>query len=334
MFSIPASGIDWFVLAIALALALGAPEGSARAVRIAVADNRCVEADAIREGLGRTLEIAMTAPDALEAVTAIDVAITPRTQGWDVELRARATDRELQRAIVVESPECAELEAAIVLVGALLLDELWSTEATVHVQPVAPPAPVVIPTPPRPAKRPSIPPPPPWSLRASATARMSVGDLPGVAGGVALELLATAPRIASFGLQVVAWPYRAVDHARFSAIDVALPVCADPVRRPIWALSICAAARAGVLFASGVDVPTPEAAVRPRMLVDAVVDARVRLVGPLWLRGHVGAAVPILRDRFVIEGTNDDEVVHRAWPVVPLVGLGLELRAALGGRGS
>lgn len=322
--------------AFAVAAALGAPAPDQHAVAITIADNPCVDVDAVRTGLARTLELEL---DGADPTTTIDVAIAARSRGWDVELRVRAGEHELHRALVVEDPACAELEAAIVLVGALLLDDLWTTRATVHVQPAAPPAAVVIPTPaptPKPTTR-ARPRPPPWSLRASATARMSVGDLPSVAGGVALELLATAPRVVSFGVQIAAWPYRRVDYAQFSAVDFALPVCADPVRRPIWALSVCGAARAGVMFASGVDVPQADAAVRPRLLVDAVVDARVRLVGPLWLRGHVGLAVPILRDRFVIGGTDASdpaEVVHRAWPVVPLAGLGLELRAQLQGRRS
>ncbi len=316
--------------AFVLAAALGAPAPD-RAVAITVADNGCVDADAVREGLARTLELELGTE--VDAATAVDVAIAERARGWDVVLRASTDGRELQRTLVVEDPACAELEAAIVLVGALLLDDLWSTRATVHVQPAVPPAAVATPVavertaPPTPTVRRK----PPWSLRASAAARMSVGDLPSVAGGVALELLATAPRVVSFGAQIVAWPYRRVDHAQFSAVDFAVPVCADPVRRPIWALSVCGAARAGVMFASGVDVPQADAAVRPRVLVDAVVDARVRLIGPLWLRGHVGLAVPILRDRFVIGGTDASDpaqVVHRAWPVVPLAGLGLELRSA------
>jgi hypothetical protein len=317
--------------AFVLVAALGGPtsESTGRALAIAVDDNPCVDADAVRIGLVRTLEIEL--PDA-EGETTIDVAVAPRTRGWDVELRASAEGRALQRALVVEDPACAELEAAIVLVGALLLDDLWSSRATLHVQPDPAPAPVV-------AHRPAAPAPaperrPPWALRASAAARMSVGDLPGVAGGVALEWLATAPRVVSFGLQLVAWPYRGVEHAQFSAVDFAVPVCADAVRRPIWALSVCGAPRAGVAFVSGTDVSDPQGVVRPRLLVDAVVDARVRLVGPLWLRGHVGLTVPVLRDRFVIGSTDPSdpaEVVHRAWPVVPLAGLGLELRARLGG---
>jgi hypothetical protein len=321
--------------AFVLVAALGGPtpEDTGRALEIVVDDNPCVDADAIRVGLVRTLEIELS--NGGEATT-IDVAVAPRTRGWDVELRASADGRALQRSLVVEDPACAELEAAIVLVGALLLDELWSSRATLHVQPDVAPAPapvaphrrVVASVAPAPERR------PPWALRASAAARMSVGDLPGVAGGVALEWLATAPRVVSFGLQIVAWPYRGVEHAHFSAVDFAVPVCADAVRRAIWALSVCGAPRAGVAFVSGTDVSDPQGVVRPRLLVDAVVDARVRLVGPLWLRGHVGLTVPVLRDRFVIVDTNPSdpvEVVHRAWPVVPLAGLGLELRARLGG---
>jgi hypothetical protein len=320
--------------AFVLVAALGgpSPESTGRALAIVVDDNPCVDADAIRGGLVRTLEIEL--PNGGDEATTIDVAVAPRTRGWDVALRVSAEGRALQRSLVVEDPACAELEAAIVLVGALLLDDLWSSRATLHVQPDPAPAPVVAPRPaaagpaPAPERR------PPWALRASAAARMSVGDLPGVAGGVALEWLATAPRVVSFGLQIVAWPYRGVEHAQFSAVDFAVPVCADAVRRAIWALSVCGAPRAGVAFVSGTDVSDPQGVVRPRLLVDAVVDARVRLVGPLWLRGHVGLTVPVLRDRFVIDATNPSdpaEVVHRAWPVVPLAGLGLELRARLGG---
>ncbi len=324
--------------ALAFVAALQPPtlERTSASVAIVVSDNPCVRADTVRGGLAQTLEIALELPLGDDAEATLDVAIEPRALGWDIELHAHGHGRELQRSLVVEDPACAELEAAIGLVGALLLDDLLAVDATIRV-PARRRAPAAVEPPPHadPAAAPTPPRPPPWALRAAASARMSVGDFPGVAGGVVLESLVSAPRFVSFGVQMIAWPYRRVAHASFTAVDLAVPVCVDPVRWRAWALSVCGAPRAGVLVATGLDLPDSRAALRPRVLLDVVLDMRVRLVAELWLRLHVGAAAVVLRDRFIIAGTDPSSirrVIHRAWPIVPLAGLGLEFRAKLAGR--
>jgi len=331
-----------FVLATALE---DAPQAErVRAVAVEVTDNPCVQAATVHAGLGKTLQLPIAAPESSDdptAATALHVTIAVRTRGYDVAVQVHDRTHELRRTLVVEDTACAELEAAIVLVGALLLDDLWSTQQIVHVQTPrdrtpAPELPVR-PHPPAVRAPPSSEHSASWAVRANASARLAVGDLPGPAGGVALEWLATAPRVVSFGVQLSAWPYRRIDQARFSAVDFALPLCADALRRHIWALAICGAPRAGLSIASGVDLPTRHAAVRPRLLIDATLDVRVRLVGVLWLRGHIGFGVPIVRDRFLVGGvapSDANRVIHRAWPVVPLFGLGLEVRAAIAGRRS
>ncbi|MBC8069644.1 MAG: hypothetical protein IAG13_15010, partial [Deltaproteobacteria bacterium] len=171
-----------FVLAAVLA---DAPQAErVRAVAVEVTQNPCVDAATVHAGLVDTLELPI-APwprgDAQTEAVALEVAITSSPRGYDVVVQVRGDTRELRRTLVVEDTVCAELEAAVVLVGALLLDDLWSTQQVLHVQtpadrtitpavaaPVAPAATAVrAPTPRRPTG---------WALRSSVTARLSIGD--------------------------------------------------------------------------------------------------------------------------------------------------------------
>ncbi len=294
----------------------------------------CLSAQGVRRRIGETLASSIVAPrpDAHAAVD-MQVSIERVSEGWAarIELKGRrGTIRH--RELTIEHDSCAELENAVVLVGALLFDDLWAEEATRAS--VEPPAPQVLVVPPAPAEPASG---PRWRVFSGVFGAFGYGDLPGPTAGAGLSVDFAAPRVSMIGLSARAWPLsRRRDEigrgARFSAYEAGASFCARAVERPRAWLFPCLGARGGVTYATALGLDRAEAVVRPRALVEATLAVRVLVSDPLWLGIGAGLGIPLVRDRFRYEDAEGVIVqIHRAWPLVPLAHLEIALASVLGG---
>jgi hypothetical protein len=314
-------------------LVVSEPVGPGPASRIDVTGGEaapCIDPTRVRTGIAETLAFSLPNPTD-EPDLSLRVELRRVHEGFeaDVELHGRRGGTR-SRSLQIELDECQELLNAVVLVSALLLDDLWTEERQRPEAPPDPPrtldVPVTAPTPPRPR----------WSVFTGIDGVFAYGDLPGPNGAVALKVEFAPPKFVSFGIRALVWPRAtARDESgrggRFSAYDGGAFVCARAFERGRVQLLTCLGARGGVTYATGLGLSDADAEVRPRVLVDAGFGGRVHLHRPLWLDFGIGLAVPLIRDHFQYRDENDVLVtVHRSWPVVPMIHLGLELAATLG----
>lgn len=324
-------------LVVGALLSVSQPADPPRALAIDVLDDTdamCMTGGSLRELIGETLEQPLVEP--LEGATDVArMSVNTRLGAIGRETRIEvvgARDVSRVRAITIEDERCEELLGAVALVGALLLDEIWQEERTL----VVPPAPH--PDPPGPDAQPaSISEVSAWQAFAGVGGQASYQDLPGFAGAAVLRAEFTAPRVLGFGLAAHLWPRKRTEvsegvGARFSAYDVGLFVCPRFVDRDRFMLGTCLGGRAGVLSAVGSGLTTSGGANRPRGFVDVGLSGRVRLGGPVWLGFGVDAAVVLVRDSFVYDEGEERLELHRAWPVVPLARITLEIRSIVKGR--
>ena len=311
------------------------PAATPRHVEITVEDDGsdCLDPTALRETITETLGVELV-PGTQDGE--VRVELVPVELGWRADLSVSVGEAtyEEHRQLEFVDPSCAQIDATLSLLVALLLDQAWSEHHTLRPEPTPPaepelhePSPALDSTPPQPTST-------PWSAFSGLSARAGVGDLAPIAGGVSLDLRILAPRVVSLGASAIVWPRAQTPaqgggHGRFAAFDGAVSLCARALERPRLMLSPCAGARVGMIYAEGVGFSRDAKAIRARALADAALELRVRVAGPLWARFGLGAAVPVIRDRFIVPDGAQIHVLHRAWPVVPTASFTLELRSLL-----
>ncbi len=197
-----------------------------------------------------------------------------------------------ERALHVEGDDCEPLVAAASLVIALAIDPEAATRPTPAPAPAteAPrAAPIAAPAPPRaPSRAPRLRPRGEVSLGPYA----ALGVVPALAVGVALDAL--VPVSARWGLALGARWLPAVS-SRAGAVDfgwaaLRAGACWAPVVAPAGALRVCADVRAGILRASvlpGATLVPDEVGERAWVGGALSLAGRVRLVGPLFVRGEL-----------------------------------------------
>lgn len=254
-----------------------------------------------------------------------DVALTGAVSGgpgaWRASIEAGTEGVAPRRREVTSSePSCAALDDALVVIAALLVDE-------VRLSRPAPPPPAVIEAPP-PAP-PPLPPVPGWTatLRLAALAR--IDELPGLAGAGALEVEVTPPGFVPIVLAAYFFPpveaIRDGRGGRFVAGGGALGVC--PVAAvDVLELGGCGALSALYVVGDGLGVEQPGQSAALSLGIEGTLVLRVRLHGALWARLGAGVLVPLSRIRSTLRVAGADVLVHEAAPVVPEGSLGLELR--------
>lgn len=305
----------------------------------------CLNQEAIRAAVAEALDTELGESDDDAKAS---IRLEPMTQGWRVEIEVEiaGTSLRTRRALEIADSRCEEIADTITLVLALLVDELWAEQRTVvvperaHPEVTEPPTPE--PPPPEPPVREPAPPTlpesaspaagPRWTVDTGVEGVMSVRDLPGVAAGTGLRSEVSSPHVWSFGVRASVWPLAQTaagdgGDARFTAFDGGLFVCPRFFERAVVQLAACLGPRAGVLLAQGRGFDETLSARRPRALIDAELGARFALVGPLRVRLGVGLAIPLVRDRFVVQDAGELARIHRAWPVVPTANLSIELHA-------
>ena len=331
---------------------MGAPRAVGIEVEVEGAGG-CLSSARLARSVGSTLGVD-EAPAPVPALVRVAARALPVGYEVRVEVEVAAVGRR-ERVLEVPHPSCDEVRDAVVLVAALLVDELWAESrklrAPVPKAPVPAPArPSEAPSPaPRRSSEPAVPaarpperaqtPAPRAWLETGLLAAMSVADLAPVAGGLALDEAVLAPARVTVHLRALAWPLAVVGDgrgkgARFSAFELGVLPCVRAVDRLGFDLAPCLGVRAGAVYVVGVGLDRVDEGVRPRVLLDVELASSVHMFGPLWFVGGLGLAVPLVRDRFeYMDAAGEAVLVHRSAAVAPTFRLGLAVRAGLrGGR--
>jgi hypothetical protein len=154
-----------------------------------------------------------------------------------------------------------------------------------------------------------------------------VGLLPGVAPGARLDTRIGPPAFVPIMVRLDAWSAATASGGGpggdFFAATGSLGVCPERRGRSL-AFDACLAGSAGVVRATGRDVPSPGRSRALVALVEGSVGASARVSGPLWLRASAGVAWGHRPDDWHVDAVDGSSVVvFRPWPVAVVGSLGL-----------
>jgi hypothetical protein len=272
---------------------------------------------------------ALSAPfDAsVDPETSVRVVFDPSAQ-WRVEVRVAARGAVRTRTLQVEGGACHALDEGLIVVVALLLEDVHQDVRALASEPAPPPAPI------------ALQPRPEFALQSSATplrgqiglgAQLRVDALPGLAIGPSLSA-ELAVDVLSFGLSGVYFPARDIRAeaggigAEVSAMGGSVFGCAEGAPLSFLELGGCISASALAVSAIGSGLSRSSGSVG--LEVDLLFEARARLqlVGPLALRLQGGLGVALVRSRIFYEVMGQPETLHVTSQAFPVVSLLLELR--------
>jgi hypothetical protein len=169
-----------------------------------------------------------------------------------------------------------------------------------------------------------------WSVGGEVAAVGSYNMLPGFAAAIRSTLVLDAPRMWPIRLSMARWFERStrVEGARaeLSLFSGRVGVCPTLLRDKPFRIEACGVVAAGRLTGQGDEVAQPRTRKRPWVHVEARATFAVPIGGPFEVTLDLGALVPVLRDRFLLEIGGTEQQAHRAWPVVPVASLGLAAR--------
>jgi hypothetical protein len=246
------------------------------------------------------------------AETAIRGTVGPASdaRGWLAVIEARRPDgTAFQRRLEHEGMDCRDLDEAIVLVVALMMDSAESEAPALRV-----------------ASRPR-----PSSVTVGAGGAFAIGMLPGAAVGFGLTSEVRIGRFWPLDLWTDLWPtteaLQSGAGARFSAWTAGLGLCPLELGDASSSFLACAGATGGEIISSGVDLDVAVDHTRAYAQAEVRIGGRLRVAGPLFLAADLGLGVPLARDSYSYtqaDGTVSE--VFRTAPVVPLGHLALEVR--------
>jgi hypothetical protein len=234
----------------------------------------------------------------------------PAGRGWLAVVEARrAGAAAFRRELALNAFDCRQLDEAMVLVVALMVDSA-EPEAPALTIPVAPPS---------------------AAVSIGPDVAFALGMLPGVAAGVGLASDATIPPLWPVALWANAWPLSQTlqdgSGGQLGAWTIGMGLCPLTHARAGWAAFGCAGATGGAIYSNGIGLDVARSRVRPYAQAELRAGLRVRMGGPLFARFELGAAVPVARDRY--QYTQADGTVHQVFEaaaVIPLGHVGLEVR--------
>lgn len=237
------------------------------------------------------------------------------------QLTVRKPDGDLS-VREVPGQNCQEVESAMALIAALMVDplaaELERADARRHPPPTA-------------DQRGSSAPPakPNWSARVEQrlTARTAVA--PGLTWGQSLGVMVaretSGPRpsvgVSLHAAQTTASAPHGSAELEWRAAQLSLcPLGLSPGQR--WDVRACAALQLGRLRGAGFATASPAAKSVLWSSAGVELEGRYALWGPLWLGGEGGFTFPFTRERFYLQ---PEETLHRvpAWGVNLALGVGL-----------
>jgi hypothetical protein len=268
-----------------------------------------------RPGLVRKLEATVgewrTAP-ADQADTAIHgtVGPTPDGRGWLAVIDAHHADGSaFRRRLSLEALDCRELDEAIVLVVALMMD---SAEPQ--------PPPLKVPSRPQPS-----------SVSVGVEGAFALGMLPRAAIGLGLTSDVRLAPLWPVDLWTDIWPTSQTLHngagARFGAWTAGIGLCPLDLAGTAWAFYGCAGATGGEIVSSGLGLDISVSHTRAYLQIELRVGTRLRIAGPLFAAIDLGAGVPVARDTYTYtQASGAVDEVFRTAAVVPFGHLALEVR--------
>ena len=247
-----------------------------------------------------------------QADTAIHgtVGPTPDGRGWLAVIDARHADGSVfERRLSVEGPDCHQLDEAIVLVVALMVD---SAETQTHALRV-------------PSR------PPASSVSVGVDGAFVSGMIPRTSFGVGLTSDVRIVPLWPIDLRTDLWPtsqtLRAGAGARFGAWTAGIGVCPLDIAGQAWALYGCLGATGGEILSSGVGLDVSVSHTRAYGQVDLRVGTRLRIAGPLFAAVDLGAGVPLARDTYTYtQASGAVDEVFRTAAVIPFGHLAVEVR--------
>ena len=299
------------------------------------APDGCISAPALRDAVTRTLTrdpFIDVAPDGTLRVTFARAGAS-----WTVVLGLRTVDgTELgAREISREAAECRSLDAAVVLVTAMLVDAARAHEPApirIRAEPaaaLAPPGPIAAPTVASEAS-------------ASGDSRTAATFTSGLGVTLPFGLLPSPSLAPSSWLRVardrwwagevaVAWFARVRDEARpggvFDGGHLSLGLCPELAEGRAVRLVGCARGALAVMRGTGTAVTLSESATV--LFGELGLGARVslHLIGPLWIASGLDGWLPVRRPSFTVRSPTGRLEVFSPSVVFATATLGLELRA-------
>jgi hypothetical protein len=241
-------------------------------------------------------------------------------------VRGQLTVRKLDGDLSVrEVPglNCQEVESAMALIAALMVDPLaGSAEGVTPTEPSPPAAPEPVTT-----VQESD-----WSLRIEQRLTAHTAVAPGLTWGQAFGVMLTGetsrlrPSVALSGHLARATTSKPQGSAEleWAAAQLALcPVGLGPGEQRSWDLRACGSFQVGRLRGAGFETVDPDTKAILWVAAGLELEGRYRVVGPLWLGLEGALNLPFSRERFYLEPT---QTLHQvpAWGVS--VGFGAGLR--------
>ena len=269
---------------------------------------------------GRTTRL-RPARDGEHAITLI-VELFGVAGGVRGQLTVRKPDGDLT-VREVPGPNCEEVESALALIVALMVDPLAGNAEHVSVSTrdrpgTKPPANTAAPTP-RAASG--------WSLRVEQRATLRSAVAPNLAWGQGLALMLTRegsglhPSLGLSANLARSTTSQRLGSAEFEWAAAQLAVCPVGFQpAPGWDLRACGTFQAGRL--RGVGFETVNSATKSIFwgALGLELQGRVKLVGPLWLGGEGALELPFSRERFYFE---PGSTLHQVPALGASLGIGL-----------
>lgn len=306
-----------FLFVSALSIALGPTVAQADVIIHWSAPEGCLDAD----GLRTMFEAAVGTPLEAAPGTVIDVRFEREPSRVGVRVRIEGSRGVRERVLTIDGEDCHRLDEGLVVIVALLRDEMAEPQVPESRTIRLPEAGGVPATAESPAVR--------GALALGATAR--IDSLPGLAGGAYLAFGLRPVDELVLELSVAGFP--GVDAlqsggvgARVHAGAVSLGACGLAPLTSFFELGGCGHLSLTGILAVGVGFEGKESS--PGAELAGAVELRLglALAGPVWVRGGVGFGVSLVRAQIHwLEGAAP-HVVHESAPVYPVMSLALELR--------
>jgi hypothetical protein len=241
------------------------------------------------------------------------IAPVPGGRGWLAVVEARSEGATtLERELALAAADCRDLDEALVLVVALMVD---SSERQ---------APLALPTPVEPI-----------AVAIGPEVAVAYGLLPGVAVGFGLVSEIHTPPVWPVVLSTHFWPMWPATEAtpggsggQFGAWTAGIGLCPLAATYWDWAVYGCLGGAGGVVYSSGFKLDISQSTTRPYGQADLRAGLRFRIAGPLFGSLEFEGAIPFSHDSYSY--TQSDGSTQRVFQTAAFVPVGharLEVRA-------
>ena len=221
----------------------------------------------------------------------------------------------------VPGPNCQEVESALALIVALMVDPLAASSDRVHADLAEPPGAAA---PSAPAAKSD------WSLRLEQRVSARTAIAPSLTWGQGVGLMVTSEKswlrssLSLSGNLARGTTSQPEGSAEFEWAAAQLAVCPVGLQpRARWDVRACGIFQAGRLRGSGFQTISPAAKSIFWSAVGLQLEGRFELVGPLWLGLEGALELPFSREQFYLE---PQQRLHRVPPAGGSLGLGLGVR--------